>query len=335
MWSQVKPGIEHPSYAAPFVAEQNKKLKVLIPYDGSESSEVALDNLALAGLPQELDIFVAVTQVWLPLSPFEITRAVNARRLKLLNSGMTSFVPALRDYEELRVLTLEADRRIRSIFPSGTLRTEAMEDTAAVASEILEKAKSWGAELIILGSRTSPSPYITDYAGPALRVAQRADCSIRIARTSDRKNAPIRILIGVDMSASSDRLIQAVAERIWPAGSEAKIVAVREIGPRDPQKDSDKGIVLERLANQLRAKGLQVSVAIKDGQPEDVLLQEARRLAADCFFIGSESFVRRQGDLLGRPGLGKVAEALVLGAHCSVEVVRSRKLPGGHLNPAA
>jgi nucleotide-binding universal stress UspA family protein len=245
--------------------------------------------------------------------------------MKLLVSGMSSFAPAFRDYEEQRVLSLEADRRIRSIFPSGNVRTEAMQEMAAVAGEILRKAKSWGAELIILGSKTSPSPHITDYAGPALRVAQDAHCSVRIARASDRKgDSPIRIMIGLDECDLRERVVEAVAERFWPAGSEASIVVVREIGPRDPERDSETVLVFERLADNLRAIGLEVSIVIKYGQPQDVLLQEAHEFSADCIFIDSHRLGHVQGNGFVRRGLDKVAEALVLGAHCSVEVVRPR-----------
>src|SRR6185436_4400767 len=93
------------SRAMPTSALKNGKLKVFIPYDGSESSDTALDDLKRAGLPPQLEALVAVTQVWLPLSPYEITHAVSARRMKLLTSGLSSFVPALRDHEEQRVLS--------------------------------------------------------------------------------------------------------------------------------------------------------------------------------------------------------------------------------------
>ena len=155
-----------PSHAS--AQHQDKSIKVLIPYDGSESAETALADLRRSGLPHRLDVIVAVTNVWLPLSPYEITRAVSARRMRVLTAGAASFVPALKDYEEKRVLSLEAERRISSIFPSATVRAEAMQDTASVASEILRKAKQWGAELIIVGSKSTPSPHITDYAGPAV-----------------------------------------------------------------------------------------------------------------------------------------------------------------------
>jgi nucleotide-binding universal stress UspA family protein len=324
--------LERSSRAMPTSALRNGKLKVFIPYDGSESSDTALDSLRRAGLPQGLEALVAVTQVWFPLSPYEITHAVNARRMKLLTSGMSSFVPALRDHEEQRVLSLEADRRIRTIFPSGTVKTEVMHEMA-VASEILRKVKSWGAELIILGAKTSPSPQITDYAGPALRVAREAPCSVRIARASDRNgDAPVQILIGADESDSTDLVVQAVAERFWPVGSKASLIVVRKSGPRDPGGQLDTGLALERQVDRLRAIGLEVSIDIKYGQPEEVLLRDARDLSADCIFIDSYGLGCRQSDGSNRLGLVKAVEAILLGAHCSVEIVRSKNLTGDVCN---
>lgn len=323
------------SRAMPTSAVKNGKLKVLIPYDGSESSDTALDSLRRAGLPQELEALVAVTQVWVPLSPSEITRAVSDRRMKLLTSGVCSFVPALTEHEEQRVLSLEAERRIRSLFPTGTVTTEVMQEMA-VASEILRRVKSWGAELIILGAKTSPSPDITDYAGPAVRVARDAPCSVRIARASDEKDdAPVQILIGVDELDSTDRVVQAVAERFWPVGSKASLIAVRKNGLRDAARELEPGHALERHADRLRATGLEVSIRIKYGQPQDVLLQEARGLSADCIFIDSHGSDRRQSEGSDGRGLGKTAEAILLGAHCSVEIVRPKNLPEQFLKPAA
>src|SRR5688572_22606135 len=237
------------SFASPHAMSdaqaQDKSIKVLIPYDGSESAEMALDDLRRAGLPKALDAIVAVTNVWLPLSPYEITRAVSARRMKVLTAGASSFAPALRDYEEQRVLSFEAERRISSIFPSGTVRVEAMQDTATVTNEILRKAKQWGAELIIVGSNTSPSPHITDYAGPALKVAREAHCSVRIARVSEGKDdSPVRIVVGLDGSAAlAAHVVDAVADRTWPPASEIRLVAVRKDGPRDARNDAEAAVM--------------------------------------------------------------------------------------------
>ncbi len=327
---------ERSLHAMPAAAAQNRKPKVFIPYDGSESAEAALDDLRRAGLPREIDAFVAVTNVWLPLSPYEITRAVTARRMMLLTSGVSSFAPALRDLEEQRVLSFEAESRVRSIFPSGMVRAEAIQDMGTVANEILRRARKWGAELIIVGSKSSPSPQITDYAGPAVRVAEDAHCSVRIARARHRKNdSPIRIIIGIDGSDRATQVIQAVADRAWPPESEARLVAFRKSGPRDPKKDSETTQVLQQSAERLRTIGLRVSTAIMDGQPPDVLMQEARELSADCIFIDARGLSYERDNAFVRGGLGKVAEALVLGAHCSVEIVRARNLTAQYLKPAA
>ena len=315
---------------------QDRSIKVLIPYDGSKSAETAVEDLRRAGLPQALDAMVAVTNVWLPLSPYEITRAVTARRMRVLASGASSFAPALRDHEEQRVLSLEAERRISSIFPLGTVKAEAMRETATVANEILRKAKQWGAQLIIVGSNTSPSPHITDYAGPALKVAREAHCSVRIARASDRKDgSPVRMIIGADGSNSAARVVDAIEDRVWPTGSEARLVVLRKEEPRDPRKDAETMVALDAIARTLRAKGLTVSIAVRHGKPQDVLLHEAREFAADCIFIDSHGLGRRLSGGDHETGFGKAEAALVLGAHCSVEVVRARTPGSPYLKPAA
>ena len=219
---------------APGTSAQEKKLRVLIPYDGSETAEATLKDLSSAGLPRELDALIAVTQVWLPSSPYEITSAVSARRMKLLTSGLSSYVPALQEHEEQRVLSLEAERRLRSMFPEGRVKTEAIQDTAAMAQAILERAKRWGAELIILGSKTSPSSQISDHVRTCSSSGTgctlfRSDC-----RSSDRKaDSPKQIVICVDESSSSHDVVNAVGERIWPKGAIANIVMTRKPGPRD------------------------------------------------------------------------------------------------------
>ncbi len=324
-----------PAHAISGAEDQHKTIKVLIPYDGSESAEMALYDLRRAGLPQALDALVAVTNVWLPLSPFEITRAVSSRRMRVLAAGASSFVPALRDHEEQRVLSLEAERRISSMFPLGTVKAQAMRDTATVANEILVKAREWGAELIVVGSNTSPLPHVTDYAGPALKVALEAHCSVRIVRTSRRKDdSSIRIIIGLDGSTSAADVVHAVAGRVWPQGSEAHLVGVRKNFPRDPRQDSEMALALEQSADDLRATGLTVSTAIREGQPQAVLLREARELSADCIFINAHGLSHELGNSC-QCGLSELSEILALEAHCSVEIVRAQDPTYQCLKPAA
>ena len=314
---------------APRTSAQEKKLRVLIPYDGSETAEATLKDLSRAGLPRELDALIAVTQVWLPSSPYEITSAVSARRIKLLTSGLSSHVPALQEHEEQRVLSLEVGQRLRSMFPEGRVKTEAIQDTAAMAQAILERAKHWGAELIILGSKTSPR---SDHAGPALRVAQDAHCSVRIARPSDRKaDSAKQIVIFVDQSSSSQDMVNAVGERIWPTGTVANIVMTRKPGPRHVTRDGEAEQVPDTLADTLRAKGLKVSSEIVEGQSKEVLLQKSQESSVDCVFVDPHF---GEGDV-DSSGLSDGVKALILGAQCSVEVVRANSSNDRYLKPAA
>ena len=310
-----------------------RKLRVFIPYDGSETAEATLTGLSRAGLPDQVEALVAVTDVWLPLSPREITRTVDARRLKLLTSGLSSHVPALQDHEEQRVLSLEAEHTLRYMFPAGLVKTESFQDTSGVADAILRKAKHWNAELIILGAKTSPSSQITDYAGPALRVAQDAHCSVRIARPSGVKaDSAIQILIFVDESSAAHNVVKAVADRNWPTGTLANLVMTRRPGPQRVTRDDEAGPIVDTWVRTLRAAGLKVSIVIEDGQPEEVLLRQSRQGSVDCVFVDSH---HAQDDVHEGSGLGEVAKALILGAHCSVEVIRSNGSTNQYLAPAA
>lgn len=314
----------------PTTAAQEKRLRVLIPYDGSETAEATLKDLSNAALPPELDALITVTEVCLPSSPYEITRAVSARRLKLVTSGVSSYVPALQEHEEQRVLSLEAEQRLRSMFPKGRVKTEAIEDTTAVVQAILRKAERWGAELIILGSKISPSALITDYAGPALRAAQNAHCSVRIARPSNRKaDAAIQIVICVDESPSSHNVVNAVGARIWPTGTIANIVMTRKPVPSHVTRDAGAAPVLDIWADTLRAKGLEVSTAIEDGPPEKVPLRKSHESSVGCVFVHPH-----HGDV-DASGLSAGVKALILGAQCSVEVVRANSSNDQYLKRAA
>jgi nucleotide-binding universal stress UspA family protein len=70
----------------------------------------------------------------------------------------------------------------------------------------------------------------------------------------------------------------------------------------------------------LRASDLAVTSVITTGDPKQALLDEADGWDADCLFIGARGHNR-----LVRFMLGSVATAVVARAHCSVEVVRTKK----------
>lgn len=340
---------KRPSLASLKDLHQDEKIKVLIVYDGSENSEAALDDMSRAGLSGGVEALVVVTDVCLPSSPEDISRTVADRRMMVLKSGVSSFVPALRDIEEERVMSYQAERRLRSMFPLGAVNAEGLSNRHSIRRGMVRRAEAWGADLIVIGSPTSPSPQITDYSGAAVEIAAHSHCSARIARPSKAIiGSPIRILIGVDGSPDAINCFRAVSQRRWPNGSEARVVLVPKPGPRidvvlgtggltvngsKPRSTAAK--VFERGVGELRASGLRVSIATRNGVPLDVLIDEAHEWRADCIFVDELGFRRRMGSTNDGPPLSNVVRALAIGAPCSVEIVRGHSLNQEYLKPAA
>jgi nucleotide-binding universal stress UspA family protein len=340
---------KRPSLASLKGLHQDEKIKVLIVYDGSENSEAALDDLSRAGLPGGVEALAVVTDVCLPSSPEDISRAVADRRMMVLKSGVSSFVPALRDVEEERVMSYKAERRLRSMFPQGAVKAEGLSNSHSIPRGMVRRAEAWGADLIVIGSPTSPSPQITDYCGAAVEIAAHSHCSARIARPSKAIiGSPVRILIGIDGSPDAINCFRAVSQRRWPNGSEARVVLIPKPGPRisllpaaavssldhDTTRPSGASAI-EQGVEELRASGLKVSVSITEHLPLDVLIEEAREWSADCIFVDALAFSRRPGSSNDVPPLSNVVRALAIGARCSVEIVRGHSLNQEYLRPVA
>lgn len=90
-----------------------------------------------------------------------------------------------------------------------------------------------------------------------------------------------------------------------------------------------QGEMVGRSQKTLTDAGLQAEGRVIEGDPREVLLEEARREGVDLIVVGSH----------GRTGLekllmGSVASHIVTHAACSVVVVRRRTPPGGRARPA-
>jgi nucleotide-binding universal stress UspA family protein len=145
---------------------------------------------------------------------------------------------------------------------------------------------------------------------------------------------PLRILVATDGSPCSDRAVQSVAMRPWPAGSQVEVVSVvhtRMPSFPDPQLMIEAAYVEAREADRQRAPGrvqraerclagkpgISVTTKLLEGNPAEVILDEAERLSADLLVVGAHGY----GPVTRRL-LGSVSQAVALHAHCSVEIVR-------------
>lgn len=146
----------------------------------------------------------------------------------------------------------------------------------------------------------------------------------------------MRILMAIDGSPCSEAAIHEVALRPWPANSEFRIISAFQI-PLNPapeawtlqpecyaemeraEREQAQKAVDVACGELRKAKGESANVSgqVLPGPPQPVILEEADRWKADLIVVGSHGY-----GTWHRLILGSVSQAVVLHAHCSVEVVR-------------
>lgn len=308
-------------------------MKILIAYDGSDCADAALKDLRRAGLPETAAATVlTAADVFLPPpireedNRFPFYFPAGVRRAHKL---------AAKALEEARGLAERAASRVRKDFPQWDVKAEACADSPAWA--LIKKADEWKPDLVVVGAHGH------NVLGGRLilgsvsqRVLYEARCSVRVARAAAGKyGVASRILVGVDGSADSEAAIDAVARRVWPAGSKVRIVGVlgTVVSVTHTSEAEPSGVkwvevgneedwrwvkdIFESSAEKLRKAGLKTKVVLKKGNPKRQLLKEAEAWRADSIFVGAKG-TRGVDRLL----LGSVSAAVAASAPCSVEVVR-------------
>ncbi|MCC6326955.1 MAG: universal stress protein [Acidobacteria bacterium] len=311
-------------------------MKILIGYDGSESSDAAIDDLQRAGLPRDSEAkVIAVGDLLMSNpSPAEMVNAALASP-RVAASLQQPQSHAARVITQKGEFAKAAADKLRLQFPEWKVSFEVVTGTPAWV--LIEAAKSWKADLTVIGSQDRSTLGRLFLGSVSKSVATDATCSVRVARrTANRKPGGPRIIIGVDGSPAAEQAIYSVGQRVWDEGTEVKLVAVDE-GPLPParvstflpqaaemlrgyvqQKESRVQSMLDWATEELGNIGLQTSVFTGKGEPSRILIEEAHKWNADSIFVGTRDF----DSAFERFRLGSVSTAVVSKAHCSVEIVR-------------
>jgi nucleotide-binding universal stress UspA family protein len=282
--------------------------KILIAYDGSACSDAALNDLTRAGLPASGEaVVVSVASVFLPPPEGEVPDD------ELVSPGAAAMVRPSQDHaaEAVKKALVVAERgavHVKADFPDWSVRAEADGDAPSWA--VIKMARSLGTDLVVVGAHSHSSAGGRLILGSvSQRVLYEAPCSVRVARCSDeRREGPVRIVVGFNGSLDAEAAVEAVALRAWPEGSKARVVVAG--GALKPEA---QGVAAERL----RAAGLTADEVGREGGPADVLIHEAEEWGADAIFLGTR-------DVHGFQHLlhGSVSSTVAARAQCSVEVVR-------------
>ncbi len=285
-------------------------MRILIAYDGSECSDAALEDLTRAGLPSKTEaLILSVTDVWSPEESVDITHGEHIANIA----------------KETRVFVQKAVKKIQSNFPNWKVRTDT--PVGSPASIIIQRAKEWKADLIVIGSHGRSALGRIRWGSVSQSVATHAHCSVRISRGRQKSGLQdVKIIVGIDGSRHSKITLKKVASRTWPKKNEIRVLAIF-----DPSLST--GVVIDRDAEyryqwltkivnsaekQLKGAGLHASGMVRGGDPKQVLVRKAKKWGVDCIFVGAKGHSPIKQLLFG-----SVSTAVAMRAHCSVEIVRA------------
>ncbi|MBO0801286.1 MAG: universal stress protein, partial [Blastocatellia bacterium] len=225
-----------------------------------------------------------------------------------------------------------ARSRIQAVFPEWDVMADA--GFGSASGEIIARADEWHPDLIVVGSHGRTALGRKLFGSVSQKLVNEARCSVRVARGRIvEPDVPVRIVVGIDGSAGADAAVAEIVSRNWPAGSEVRIVNSQMTIP--PSLEPGVPVLqaellsheIERVnkkidsaADRLNSVGLKVSIVVKEEEPKELLCREAGRFRADCIFVGAKGKGRFE-----RLIMGSVSSGVAARAHCSVEVVHTRK----------
>ena len=293
-------------------------MKILIAIDSSEFSKTVIEEVSARPWPADSVAFVLTV-----IDRFALTSSLGYLEPFMKNETAAALALVQSAAEKLASHGIEAATQVVEGHPGSC---------------IVEQAKMWNADFVFVGSHSLGSIGRFFLGSTAKEVIRNAHCSVEIVRQVDKldRNAPKRLLLGIDGSAYSQAAARSIAERPWPEGAELKILSVVEqmIPAMDPWFAA--GEVIERMMienrkqceeavslthNLVANSDLSTTTSVLLGTPKWRLIDEAKEWKADLVVLGSHG---RRG--LTRLLLGSVSEAVAMNAPCSVEVIRSPEL---------
>jgi nucleotide-binding universal stress UspA family protein len=313
-------------------------MKVLVAYDGTLHAENALEEVLARPWPSGSKFYLLTVA-----EPLHV--AVDSSFGDL---GTLALQAQLALDNDLKEALKKCEGQLVAKFGRESVTALLVEGNAP--DEIINKAKEWNVDLIAIGSH-GENGFNEGWLGSvAHAVMQRSSCSVEILRglspfemeSKVEKNEPLeesRYLIAVKEGDNPDKVVEAVLARDWAAESRFRIVTVVEPTIRDLFANDVKNAELKKVAGQLHeAKKERAELFLKlladrliakfgknkvtyhvlDGNARAMILQIADDWPADMIFLSAH----KDKNIL-EYFLGSVAQAVVVNAECSVELVRA------------
>lgn len=287
---------------------ETRKPRLLIGYNATPFARAAIEDLARAGLPGEADVLVlTIAELCCPTVEIERAEEIAAEGVSL----------------------------VAGAFPAWSVSAQI--SRGIPIREIIAAEETFKPDLVVLGEpgEQSGAPG-GSFLGPVSQgVLTGGKASLRITRLhhTTRSSAP-NLLVGFDGSDGADKAVSVIASRQWPSGTSVRIMSIddtgvlgtiRNLSPQLRAAAVGAGFAsrwAETLASkalkQLSDAGLDASVEVRTGHPQNALIEGANESNADCIFVGAHSSENSFDRFL----LGSVSASVAAHANCTVEIVR-------------
>lgn len=307
-------------------------MKVLIAYDGSECSDIAINNLQSAGLPDTVQVLViSAADTFIPEDD-ETETETHPVVMKHIDRARQHAQEAVDNAKEAAE---RAKDKIQAIFPNWQIEARSQADSPAWA--IVTTADSWQADLIIGGSHGYGFFHRARLGSVSEKILTEAKCSVRIAKKAEHPtNDPLRIVLAYDGSEDADLALNELIRRNFPRSTQIHVVSSIDLRMVTAMSymsvfaeellaathDEDDALfrkMAEQAATKLRAAGYDASAHIMEGDPKKKIIKHAEEWQADAIMAGAHGTTRAERFLMG-----SVSSAIASRAHCTVEIVKPK-----------
>jgi nucleotide-binding universal stress UspA family protein len=200
--------------------------------------------------------------------------------------------------------------------------------------EIIAAARTWGADLIVMGARGLGALKRFLLGSVSLAVAARAPCPVLVCRGTPRE---VRgIVVGMDGSSDAHRALDWLAALPLPSSMRIRLLAVMErqwypssvlppineilsaaVGSIEREQRRKWKAVCRTAAKTIQERLTGVEIAVVSGRPAEVIVEDAEQHAADLIVVGARGL-----GVVTRWLLGSVSETVLRHASCPVLIVR-------------
>ncbi|HEY9682889.1 MAG TPA: universal stress protein [Oculatellaceae cyanobacterium] len=289
-------------------------MKILLALDESSYSEYAAD--------------VVLAREWPAQSTFKVVSVVEDS-------------DSLQSATATEILLRKTALKLKEKFPAASITEDVLYGDCK--NVLLECAALWRPDLIAVGTHGRRGLTRILLGSVSQAVLLYAEASVLIARlpkaknrTPDLRHPPKRVLVPIDPSEHSTRVLDWILALEWPDGCHFKILTVlppmvnvysdgldmlqgeSQSLVRVRAKSAGKDLLEEsqaKLSDKFRTA--HVDTALLEGDAGDTILSVANSWPADLIVMGS-----RGHGTFKKLWLGSVSQEVVLQAPCPVEVVK-------------